>query len=112
MLINLILYAIWGCIPEITNNCPDMTNSSSTYFSIVIGAIIGGIVSWWIYNRQKKTTIKQDDAIEKIKELNERHDNMLKAIEQIEKNHQIALEAILKMDKKIEQLMERYGEKV
>jgi gas vesicle protein len=89
-----------------------MTNSSSTYFSIAVGAIIGAIVSWWIYNRQKKTTAKQDQTLEKIKQLNERHENMLKAIEQMENNHQIVLEAILKIDKQLEQLMKHNNGKV
>jgi hypothetical protein len=37
---------MWGCIPEITIDCIDMTNSGSTYFGLIIGAILGGIVSW------------------------------------------------------------------
>ncbi|MGE5822328.1 MAG: hypothetical protein ACM31M_07075 [Nitrososphaerota archaeon] len=43
----------WGCLPELSRNCMDMTNSSSTYLGIIAGAIIGGIISWWIFNRQK-----------------------------------------------------------
>lgn len=43
----------WGCVPELSGNCMDMTNSSSTYLGIIAGAIIGGIISWWIFNRQK-----------------------------------------------------------
>jgi hypothetical protein len=41
---NLILLT-WGCIPELTKNCQDMTNASSTYLGIVIGAVIGGILA-------------------------------------------------------------------
>lgn len=41
----------WGCLPELSPNCIDMTNSSSTYLRIIIGAII----SWLIFNRQKQT---------------------------------------------------------
>src|SRR5438309_1013177 len=62
----------WGCIPEITKNCQDMTNASSTYLGIVGGAIIGAIVSWWIYNRQKKTSEMQDSTLNRIKELDEK----------------------------------------
>jgi len=29
----------WGCIPELSPNCMDMTNASSTYLGIIIGAI-------------------------------------------------------------------------
>ena len=32
------ILAIWGCVPEITRNCIDMTNTSSTYLSIALGA--------------------------------------------------------------------------
>ena len=34
---------------------------------IVIGAVIGGIISWWIYNRQNKTSEKQDLMFSHIK---------------------------------------------
>ncbi len=37
---------IWGCIPELYPNCMNMTNSSGTYLGIVVGALIGAIVSW------------------------------------------------------------------
>jgi LPXTG-motif cell wall-anchored protein len=64
MLIS-ILYALWGCIPELASDCHDMTNTSSTYFSLAIGAIVGGAVSWLIFKRQKKTSEKQDIAIKR-----------------------------------------------
>ncbi|HVP82533.1 MAG TPA: LapA family protein [Nitrososphaeraceae archaeon] len=44
-----------------------MTNASSTYLGVLIGAIIGVIIFWWIYYRQKKTTEKQDEVIKKLK---------------------------------------------
>jgi len=102
-----VLYAIWGCIPELAKDCQDMTNSSSTYFSIMIGAIIGGIISWWIYYRQKHISEKQDLTLEKIKKINERHDNILKRIEEIEQHHQKALDAILQLNKQIAKLIEQ-----
>src|ERR671925_2293397 len=68
MLQNLFLVT-WGCIPELTKDCQDMTNASSTYLGIAIGAVIGGIISWWIYNRQEKTSEKQDLTLTHIKEL-------------------------------------------
>jgi len=103
----ITIQAIWGCIPELSSECQDMTNSSSTYFSIMIGAIIGAIVSWWIYNRQKKTSKLQDATLEKIKELNERHDDMLKKIQRIEQHHQSTLEAILDLEKRLEHLIKK-----
>lgn len=73
----------------------------------MIGAIIGAIVSWWIYNRQKKTSKLQDATLEKIKELNERHDDMLKKIQRIEQHHQSTLEAILDLEKRLEHLIKK-----
>jgi hypothetical protein len=49
----LPILAIWGCIPELSKDCVDMTNSSSTYLSILGGAAIGAIITWWIYNSRK-----------------------------------------------------------
>ena len=39
-------FAMWGCIPEITRDCIDMTNAGSTHLGIIIGAIIGALISW------------------------------------------------------------------
>jgi hypothetical protein len=103
---NLFL-DMWGCIPELSKDCQDMTNASSTYLGIVIGAIIGGIISWWIYDRQKKTSEKQDLTLTRIKELNERHDRVLKRLEQSDVRHDSTLNAILELDKKIENIIER-----
>ena len=99
MLTTLLL---WGCIPEITNDCLDMTNASSTYLSLVIGVLIGGIISWLIYNRQQKTANTQDLTLERIRELNERHDKMLETIEHIEEDNKKTLDAILNIEKRIE----------
>lgn len=107
MAMMAIIQAIWGCVPELANECRDMTNSSSTYFSILIGAIIGAVISWWIYNRQKKTSELQDATLEKIKEINERHDDMLKRIQQVEQHHQATLESILKMEKRLADLINK-----
>jgi hypothetical protein len=103
---NLLL-DIWGCIPELSKDCQDMTNASSTYLGIVIGAIFGGIISWWIYDRQKKTSEKQDLTLIRIKELNERHDRILKRLEQSDMRHDSTLNAILELNKKIEHIIER-----
>ena len=102
-----LLLVTWGCIPELTKDCQDMTNASSTYLGIGIGAVFGGIISWWIYNRQKKTTEKQDLAIANIKELNERHDRILKRLEESDKRHDSTLNAILDLNSKIEHIIER-----
>jgi len=62
-----------------------MTNSSSTYLGVIIGALIGVIISWWIYYRQKKTTEKQDEVIKKIADLEELHPTLLKKIEWLDR---------------------------
>jgi hypothetical protein len=98
---------MWGCIPELSKDCQDMTNASSTYLGIVVGAIIGGIISWWIYNRQKKTSEQQELTLNQIKELNGRHDKILKRIHEFDKRHDSTLNAILELDRKIEQIIER-----
>jgi Na+/glutamate symporter len=95
------LVALWGCIPEITKDCQDMTNASSTYLGILLGAVIGGLVSWWIYNRQQKTSEKQDHFIYRIRELEERHDRILKAIEKIDERNNAMLNALVELDKRI-----------
>ena len=82
-----------------------MTNASSTYFSILIGAVIGGLISWLIYNRQKITAQKQDVTLERIKELNERHDNVLKAIERVEEHNKKMLDRILILEKQIAKII-------
>ena len=82
----------WACIPELYSNCMDMTNSSSTYLGIIAGAIIGGIISWWIFNRQKKTSDKQDYTLNRI--------------EQLENYNEKLLEKIFDLNNKIDSLLE------
>lgn len=96
------LFFSFGCIPEITKGCQDMTNASSTYLGIAVGAIIGGIVSWWIYNRQKKTAKIQDLMLSQIKELDENHDFILKRIEELDARHEETLNKILDLTKKMD----------
>ncbi len=100
------ILAIWGCIPELSKDCIDMTNTSSTYLSILIGAVIGAVVSWWIYNRQKKTAEKQDDTLKRVKELEESHDKVLKSIEEFQNHHEKILANILNLENKIDTVIE------
>jgi len=101
-----LLLFVWGCMPELTRDCQDMTNASSTYLGIAAGAVIGGIISWWIYNRQRETSKKQDLALDHVRELNERHDKILKRLEESDKRHDSTLDAILELDKKIDNILE------
>ena len=81
-------------MPELIASCSketfDMTNNSSTWVGLIAGLAIGAIISWWIYNRQKKTSKKQDAVIEHILRLEQR---MIR----VEKN---MLEKILELDQK------------
>ena len=98
--------APWGCTPEITRGCIDMTNASSTYLSIAIGAVVGALISWLVYALQKRSTVKQDENLKRLKELDERHDNILNIIQQFQKHQEKLLEQILGMEKKIDSLIE------
>ena len=102
------ILAIWGCIPELSKDCIDMTNTSSTYLSILIGAVIGAVVSWWVYNRQKKTSDKQDDMLQRVKELEESHDKALKSIQEFESHHEKILANILNLENKIDSVIEAH----
>ena len=107
MILELMVQAIWGCLPELASGCIDMTNSSSTYFSIAIGAVIGSVISWWVYNRQKKTSKVQDRTLQKLELLDERHEKLLNRIQQIEQHHQNTLDAILKLEKKLAETIKK-----
>jgi len=96
----------WGCIPELYSNCIDMTNSSSAYLGIIAGAIIGGIVSWWIFNRQKKISDKQDYTLNRIEQLENYNEKLLEKIEEVEENNEKLLEKIFDLNKKIDLLLE------
>jgi len=83
-----------------------MTNVSSTYLSIALGTIIGTLISWWIYNMQKKNSVKQDETLRLISELEESHDKVLKTIQQFQKHQDKPLSQILSLDKKIDVIIE------
>jgi hypothetical protein len=96
----------WGCVPELSGNCMDMTNSSSTYLGIIAGAMIGGIISWWIFDRQKKTSEKQDYTLNRIEQLENHNEKLLEKIRVLEENNEKLLEKIFDLNKKIDSLLE------
>jgi uncharacterized membrane-anchored protein YhcB (DUF1043 family) len=98
----LEIFSIWGCMPELTKDCGDMTNASSTYLSIVIGVIVGVVISWWIYHAQKKTSEKQDEVQKHIRDLEESHETILRSIEEFQQHQERILNQILGLDKKID----------
>jgi predicted RNase H-like nuclease (RuvC/YqgF family) len=101
MLMWVPILAIWGCMPEITKDCVDMTNSSSTYLGIAGGAAIGAVISWWIYNRQKKTSKTQEEILQRIEKLEEKNRKILSHIEQFTSYHNTVLEKIVHMNERI-----------
>ena len=106
MILILPIHVIWGCIPEIERGCVDMTNASSTYLSIAIGAVVGALISWWVYKIQKNTTIKQEETLTRINAIEESHDKVLKSIEIFQNHHERILNEILRLDKKIDAMIE------
>ena len=110
------ILAVWGCIPELTKDCLDMTNSSSTYLGILGGAVIGAVISWWIFNRQNKTSSQQDHILRHINKLEEKNTKVLKNLEAFAKHHDDVLnklflisENILALDRKIESMNRSQG---
>ena len=101
------LLFLFGCIPEITKDCQDMTNASSTYLGITVGATIGGIISWWIYYRQKKISEIQDLTLNRIKAYDENHEIVLKRIQDIDLRHEEILNKILDLTKKMDIVIEK-----
>ena len=103
-MIQILLY-LWGCVPELQSGCVDMTNASSTYLGIAGGAIIGAIVSWWIYNRQKKTSDSQDYILRKIEDLEENHDAILKKLAEFDDKHESSFNAISAVNEKLDSFL-------
>ena len=87
-----------------------MSNAGSTYMGIIAGAIIGGIVSWWIYNRQKQTSEEQDSILSRIKDLEENHTNILKKLEDFDDKHEHSFDAVQELNKKIDRLLKKSEE--
>ncbi len=104
MFVFPISLSIWGCVPEFSKGCIDMSNAASAYLGIIVGAIIGGIVSWWVYNRQKKTSDSQDHILHRIKELDENHDAILKKLADFDDKHESSLNAINELNRKVDSL--------
>lgn len=65
------------------------------------------IISWWIYNRQKKTSNKQDEVLCHIQDLEENNELVLKKIEHFEESHDKLLQKLLELDKRIDEVVEK-----
>jgi uncharacterized membrane-anchored protein YhcB (DUF1043 family) len=58
----------------------DLSNIAATYIGIVAGFLLGALISWWIYNRQEKTAVKQKEILDHITDLEEKHEVILESI--------------------------------
>ena len=100
-----ILLNLFGCIQLEKNDTSlfgyldgcstqfDMSNTGSAWFGVILGLMIGVVLGVLIYERQKKTSDKQDEV--------------LKDIEKLEKKHEIILKKILALDEKIDSILEK-----
>ena len=79
----MLIFAIWGGVQEFTKDCLDMTNAPGTYLGIVIGALIGGVISWWIYNRQNKISREQGHILQHINKLEQDNKKILMHLEAV-----------------------------
>jgi hypothetical protein len=70
----------------------------STYLSIALGAIVGALISWWVFKIQKKTTTKQDETLRHIDDLEESHDRALKSIQYFQQQQERLLNKILSLE--------------
>ena len=93
---------------EISKNCSDMSNASSTYLGILAGAIVGGIISWWIYNRQNRTSEQRDKILDRIEKLEENHSEILKKLANFDDKHESSFDAMQELDKKIDLLLKKF----
>jgi hypothetical protein len=95
----------WVCFTEFDHtNCRDMSNASSTYIGLAAGAAIGGVISWWVYNRQNKTSRVQDRILHQIEEIERRNGEILTHLESYAKHHDLVLNKILLIDENIQAL--------
>jgi uncharacterized membrane protein YgaE (UPF0421/DUF939 family) len=83
----------------------NLSNIASTYIGIIIGALLAGLISWLIYNRQEKISKTQDTMLISIKKLQDKQEHILEKIQTFEQNHDIILKDIFTLEKKIDSLL-------
>jgi hypothetical protein len=88
-----------------------MSNASSTYIGLAAGAAIGGVISWWIYNRQNKTSRVQDRILHQIEEIERKNGEILIHLESYAKHHDLVLNKILLLDESIRALNKKIESK-
>ena len=102
----------WVCFTEFDHtNCRDMSNASSTYIGLAAGAAIGGVISWWIYNRQNKISRTQDHILHHIEEIERKNGEILTHLESYAKHHDLVLNKILLLEESIQALNKKIESK-
>jgi type II secretory pathway component PulF len=74
----------------------DISNAASMWVGLVLGLILSGVITWWVYYRQKKISEKQDHVLAQMLKLERRMIDMERRIS----------EKILSSDKKIDSTLE------
>ena len=77
------------------------------YLGVIVGALIGGLITWWVYYRQNKTAKMQDEMLNKIAGLEQLHIKTLERMETFRQWHDAALQSILEVDEKVKRIVER-----
>jgi hypothetical protein len=95
------------CLKDFDNDCYDMSNNLSTYLGIIAGAAVGGVITWWVYNRQNKTATKQDDILHRIEEIEQKNRKILIHLEAYAKHHDLVLNKINLLDENIKALNQK-----
>ncbi len=54
----------------------DFSHSAVTYIVIVARFVLGGLITFWIYNRQEKTGVRQQEILDH-ENLEEKHGHIL-----------------------------------
>ena len=101
------IFIMWGCVDlKDCSGAGDLSNIASTYIGIIIGALIGGFISWLIYNRQEKISKTQDKMLISIKKIQEKHEHVLEKVQKFEEIHDKISNDIFILEKKIDSLLE------
>ena len=100
----------WGCLKELSskdNECYDMSNAASAYLGIIAGAAVGGVITWWIYNLQNKTSRKQDHILNHIEEIEQKNRKILIHLEAYAKHQDLVLNKIFLLNENIQALNQK-----